>query len=685
MTEASEGTVLILEDDEGVARLERLRLERAGYATILAATPVEALLAIETGGIDLMILDYRLAGASNGIDFHEQVRSAGFDVPSILVTGFGDEAMLTLALRAGLRDFIPKTAQYLDFLAPTVARVMAQAKTERALAARQQMLIHERYRSGKLQRLAAISSRLNAVLDVESVLQLLAEEAQALVGARQAIASLVFEAEWARAIHAVALDAPGQPAPFPLPNGTGPAADVCLSPRSVRVNSADAASPNAALPTEAKSWLAAPLIGRQGRNMGLVQLFDKPEEPFTEDDEAILVQLAQMASVAVENARFYQELRDNDRRKDEFLAMLAHELRNPLAAIDSAVQVSRRAALAEHFEWAKDVIQRQTKQLSRLIDDLLDISRINLGKIQLRKERLDLGSIVDRAVEAVRPLVDGRGHDLVVSLDPGPLHLEADPARLEQILVNLLGNAAKYTPEKGRIDLHARREQEEIVVEIKDNGIGIDPRMLSKVFEAFIQVEQAIDRAQGGLGIGLTLVRRLLEMHGGSISAKSDGSGKGSSFTIRIPASAPPVAALNHVEPTDDKPAATANSRARVLIVDDNVDTARAMAKLLISRGHEVRTAHDGGEAIAAAHAHRPDVMLLDIGLPGMDGYQIAREVRHDESLSEATLIAISGYAQDHDRRRSREAGFDHHLMKPVDYDRLYSLLNAVPRAAVEA
>ena len=681
MSDADEGTVLILEDDEGVARLERLRLERAGYSTVLAATAAEAIQAIEAGGIDLMVLDYQLAGVSNGIDFHDQVRSGGFDIPSILVTGFGDEAILTRALRAGIRDFIPKTAQYLDFLAPTVARVMVQAKTERALAARQQMLIQERNRSVKLQQLAAISSRLNAMLDLESVLHLLAEEARALIGARQAIATLVFEDDWTHALHAVALEDSDIPAPFPLPNRVGPAADVRLNSRSVRVNGADAASPNLALPNDATSWLAAPLIDRQGRNMGLVQLFDKPGEPFSEDDEAILVQLAQMASVAVENARFYQELRGNDQRKDEFLAMLAHELRNPLAAIDSAVAVSRREALAEHFEWAKDVIQRQTKHLSRLIDDLLDISRINLGKIQLRKERVELGPIVDRAVESVRPIVDGRGHDLVVSLESRPLHVEADPARLEQILVNLLSNAAKYTPEKGRIDLSARLEQNEIVLEIKDNGVGIEARMLSKIFDAFIQVEQSIDRAQGGLGIGLTLVRRLLEMHGGSITATSAGSGKGSSFIVRMPASGPPALNSSCGEPNAIATTPVTNSKARILIVDDSVDTAKAMARLLAISGYEVRTAHDGSEAINAALTHRPDVMLLDIGLPGKDGYQIAREVRRDQTLTDTMLIAISGYAQDHDRRKSREAGFDHHLIKPVDYDLLFSLLNTVPRA----
>jgi signal transduction histidine kinase/DNA-binding response OmpR family regulator len=663
MTEDREGTVL---------------LERAGYDTVLAATPAEALDAIKAGGIDLMLLDYRLDDKVSGIDFHDHVLAAGFTIPSILVTGFGDQAMLARALRAGLRDFIPKSNEYLDVLAPTVARVMLQVKTERALAARQRMLVLERQRSGQLQRLASISSQLNAALEVEAVLRLLSEEARTLVGAGQSIASLVPEADWHRAVHAVALADPGQPAPYPVPNGTGPAADVCLGPRSARINADEVATPSRALPEGARGWLAAPLIGRQGRNMGLVQLFDKPDDSFTEDDEAILIQLAQMASVAVENARFYQELRENDRRKDEFLAMLAHELRNPLAAIDGAVEVSRREALSEHFDWSKDVIQRQTKQLSRLISDLLDISRINLGKIKLRTEPLDLGTIVDRAIEAVRPLIESAEHELVVSIEPGPLHLNADPARLEQVLVNLLANAAKYTPPRGRIEVDAHLDGTEIVVAIKDTGVGIDPSMIFKIFDPFIQAEQAIDRAQGGLGIGLTLARRLVDMHDGTLSARSDGTGTGSVFTIRLPSSEAPAkprqAAPRPARTTDGRPSL------RILVVDDSVDTARAMARLLGTAGYEVIATHDGLEAIAAARDQRPDVLLLDIGLPGLDGYEIARQVRREEALAGATLIAISGYSQDKDRRRSREAGFDHHLAKPVDYELLFSLLDAATR-----
>ena len=653
------GTVLILEDDAGVARLERLRLERAGYATALAASPEEALRGLEAGGVDLMLLDYDLPGQTSGIDFHAQARAAGFDVPAVLVTGFGDERMLAQALRAGLRDFLPKTPDYLEFLVPTVDRVLGQVRTERALSARQAMLEIEQQRSGQLRRLAASSSRLAAALQIDAVLRLLAEESagrhRAPVGRRRASPP---GGDWSHAAHAAdpeAAPAPGAP--------EGPAAEVCRTNRPARLD----------------RWLAAPLIGRRGRNMGLVQLVDKADGPFTEGDEAILVQIAQMAGVAVENARLYQELRDNDRRKDEFLAMLAHELRNPLAAIDGAVHVADASGTAEGLAWAREVIGRQTKQLARLIDDLLDVSRINRGKIQLRKEPLDLAEAVAQAAEVVRPQVEARRHALTLDLAPGPLPVEADPSRLEQVLVNLLTNAVKYTPDGGRIGVTGRREGGEVVVEVVDNGVGLTPEMLPRIFDAFTQAEQTIDRSQGGLGIGLTLVRRLVTMHGGEIAARSEGPGRGSTFTVRLPATDRDIPPRRDAGPS---PHDALRVRPRLLVVDDNADTARAMARLLGAEGFEVRVAHDGRDAIEAARAHRPDAILLDIGLPGKDGYEVAREVRGDPILADATLIAISGYGQDEARRRAVDAGFDHHLVKPVDYAALYVLLEAVATPA---
>ena len=361
-----------------------------------------------------------------------------------------------------------------------------------------------------------------------------------------------------------------------------------------------------------------------------------------------------------------------DRRKDEFLAMLAHELRNPLASISSAAQLFGQLETEADLEWAKDVVQRQVKHLSRLIDDLLDVSRITRGKISLRKEVLNLSPIVSSAVEVVRPLMEERKHELVVSVTNGALRLEGDSLRLEQILVNLLTNAAKYTESGGRISLSATHEQDSIVVKVRDNGMGIPADLLPRVFDLFVQGDRTMARSEGGLGIGLTLVQKLTEMHGGTVIAESAGLGSGSEFTVRLPAI---------TKPGEGKPQGQssfpriARQSSRVMVVDDNVDTAAGLAKLLKLLGHDVVVAHDGPESIEIARAHRPEVILLDIGLPQMNGYEVVRQLRQEPCCKTSLIIALSGYGQEEDRRKSLEAGFDHHLIKPVDFDTLLALL----------
>lgn len=365
-------------------------------------------------------------------------------------------------------------------------------------------------------------------------------------------------------------------------------------------------------------------------------------------------------------------LSEADHRKNEFLAMLAHELRNPLAAISNAVELSNRAEVdADSTAWGKDVIKRQVGNLSHLVNDLMDVSRITQGKVQLRKEPVELGPLIARAVAMVQHHIDHQRHDLSISLPKEPVWLEADPTRLEQVFSNLLGNAAKYTEPGGRIGLQAERQGKEVVIAVRDTGVGISPEMLTQVFDLFTQVERSSDRSQGGLGIGLTVVRSLIEMHGGTISAAST-PGEGSVFTVRLPiAQAPPA---EQPEPAKNGDVENQTSR-RILIIDDNADTAQSMARLLKLSGHRVETANDGPSAIDAARAHRPDVMLLDIGLPGMDGYEVAATIRQDECCKDTVIIGVSGYGQEADRRRSREAGFNHHLVKPVDYDSLIALI----------
>ena len=370
--------------------------------------------------------------------------------------------------------------------------------------------------------------------------------------------------------------------------------------------------------------------------------------------------------------RLYQELRENDKRKDEFLAMLAHELRNPLAAMGSAVALSARSRLQEHIDWSMEVINRQIKHLSRLIDDLLDVSRISSGKIELRRDVLDATPILDSAVETVRPLVDERKHELSVSIDRGNLWVNADPTRLEQVVTNLLTNAAKYTENGGHIWLTAGHHGGDVVINVKDTGVGIPPEKLPGMFELFAQGDRTLARSEGGLGIGLTVVRKLVQMHGGNITARSDGIDKGSEFSVRLPEAKRPATVKTLVK----GPAAAPPRQARILVVDDNVDTATGIARLLTLLGHEVATAHDGLEAIEVARAQRPEFVLLDIGLPGMDGFEVAAMLRQEGCCEGAVFIAISGYGQDEDRRRSKEAGFDYHLVKPIDHDALLTLLS---------
>ena len=375
--------------------------------------------------------------------------------------------------------------------------------------------------------------------------------------------------------------------------------------------------------------------------------------------------------IELENA-----LKDSDRRKDEFLAMLAHELRNPLYSVSNAIQLLRVPHIPlEEQEWAKDLIERQVKHLARLMDDLLDVSRITRGQVELRRESLDASEIINDAVNAIRVQADEKKQFLNVSFAPGTLWCNADTTRLEQILINLLANATRYTEAGGHIWLSAKHDEDQIVFKIKDDGIGIPSDKLPHVFELFVQGDRPIARSEGGLGIGLTIVKHLVELHGGTIEAKSEGPGKGSEFTVKIPAVSPP-----RLSGSTTQAPRTADQPTSVLIVDDNVDSVRALERLLKLRGHEIHTAHEGTDAIEKAVALKPNFILLDIGLPRLNGYEVAGNLRA-RGLRDTVIIAITGYGQEQDLLRSREAGCDFHLVKPVDYDALLTLLSR-PKAA---
>lgn len=390
--------------------------------------------------------------------------------------------------------------------------------------------------------------------------------------------------------------------------------------------------------------------------------YDRNDVTFAED-------LAGRVAVAIDNSHLFHSVKQADRQKDEFLAMLAHELRNPLAAIQYATVLAQLPS-AEPKQEMFEIIDRQVKNLSHLIDDLLDVSRVSQDKIQLKREFVDASTVVMHAAAVVRPLIEQRKHALVTDIAKEAMPLYADATRTEQIVANLLTNAAKYTPDGGQISLRAYPENGFVVIKVKDTGVGLPAEMLPRVFDLFTQVERTLDRSEGGLGIGLTIVRRLVEMHGGTVSAASEGLDRGSEFTVRLPMCDArdfrPIGG-DEVLPLRRKPL-------RIAVVDDNHDTADSAARWLKLSGNDVRVAYDGFAALATIREFRPQVVLLDIGLPGMNGYEVAQTLRKEGFVTEI-LIAISGYGQAEDRKRSQEAGFNHHLVKPVDHKALESLL----------
>jgi signal transduction histidine kinase/DNA-binding response OmpR family regulator len=481
-----------------------------------------------------------------------------------------------------------------------------------------------------------------------------------------------------------------------------------------------------------KSCLAVPLVAR-GTTLGVMSFCAGEPNRYGPAEQALAEDLARHASAAIDNARLFEAVQEAGRRKDEFLAMLAHELRTPLAAISNADYVlgGLEPSDDERAARLRGIVSRQTRHLARLVDDLLDISRITRGKIELRKEPMDLAAVVQRAADAAAPFITLRRQELSVGLPPEPLWLEADPTRVEQVLSNLLHNASKYSDAGARIAITLEREGDTAFVRVSDTGMGIPPALLPRVFDLFAQAERTPDRSQGGLGIGLALVRSLVRLHGGEVSASSEGVGKGSEFTVRLPALRRDFAPPAPVEPE----AALPETRPRrVLIVEDNEDAAETLVEMVELWGHEVRLARTGKLALEEAEAYRPEVVLLDIGLPGLDGYEVARRLRagpQSAVLSPRsrngdapdrgpgtegrgprtrdrrpgtddrgpgtgdrgpgtgdrgpTLVAMTGYGQLSDRQRTAEAGFDYHLTKPVDPEELQGLLNRLPETDNEA
>jgi signal transduction histidine kinase len=419
----------------------------------------------------------------------------------------------------------------------------------------------------------------------------------------------------------------------------------------------------------------------RGYEAGAVDFLQKPiETDVLRSKTDVFFELArqrhEVGRLLEESRQAAEALRESDRRKDEFLATLAHELRNPLAPIRTSLQLLKLSPLGgPDAETAREIMDRQVAHMVRLVDDLLDISRVNSGKIDLKKRRVSVAEVVRSAVEASRPLLDAARHELLVKLPDEELILDADPTRISQVFSNLLNNAAKYTPEGGRVELVVEGRPEEVLVEVRDNGVGIPQEMLPKVFDIFTQVGKTVDRSQGGLGIGLSLVRKLVEMHDGAVSVASGGHGQGSVFSVKLPRCEDgPKQVLQGIPGGGT----ALTDSLRILIVDDNTDGARSLSRVLAISGNSVRTANDGIEALAIAGEFRPEIVLLDIGMPGMNGYEVAGMLRRMAIQPDPVLVALTGWGSEEDRRKATEAGFDHHLTKPVEMDTLKPILASV-------
>jgi signal transduction histidine kinase len=651
-----EGTVLLVDDNADMREyVGRLLSER--FAVITACDGQEALERIAQGLPDLVLTDVMMPQL-DGFGLLQALRAEGRTqtLPVILLSArAGDEAGVE-GLHAGADDYLIKPFTARELLARvathiSLARLRRQAQqsiqsSEQARREAAEALTRElKYEAEELHRLFAQSPGFAAVLRGADFTFELANAAYfELIGPREIIGRPLLEAlpEIAtQPLIGLLRQVMNTGKPY---NGRSMA--LPLSRRG-----------DAELEVRYLDFVYQPLLDAAGAVTGVfVQGNDVTERKLAEDE---------LKAAGL-------RLQESDRRKNEFLAMLAHELRNPLAPIQTASELlARMHPENSHGQQMAGIVRRQVKQLARLVDDLLDIARITEGRIQLERQPVELATAINQALETVQPLIREKHHRVVTSTATEPLYVDADPARLIQCLANILTNAAKYTDPFGQINIELRTEQAQAVVEILDNGVGIAPELLPRIFELFVQGDRTLDRSQGGLGIGLSVVQRLVEMHGGSVSARSDGAARGSSFQIRLPLiEAPGSRAI------ESRGAAVAARR--VLVVDDNVDAADSLAMMLQLASHEVQSVYSAHAALDQVAKFNPDVVLLDIGLPHMDGYEVARRIRTQRKS--AFLVAVSGYGQAEDKRRARAAGFDAHFVKPLDISELERLLHNLDR-----
>ena len=693
--------ILIVDDRPDKLLVYRTLLEELGQNLHTASSGDDALRQVLERDFALILLDVNMPGL-DGLETAALIRGRrkSAHTPIILVTAdYGDELRMTKAYSLGAVDYIAspvvpeilrakvKVFVELYLLAEQAKRqaqeriALAEAKAAREAAERA---------TQRLSFLAEASGTLASSLDLEATFHELAR----LVVPRFADVSIVSvaAAEGQQERHEMAWTTNDPENPLltaSLLDVSEPELGAALMrvresgrAEAIARDPSGPASTRIVLPRglAVHSLMLVPLLVR-GRHLGVLTLgLEAPARRPDADALAMVAELASRGATALDNALLFRKIQDEDQRKNEFLAMLAHELRNPLAPISNAVHILRVSENdPSKLAWARELIARQLKQLVRLVDDLLDVSRITRGKIELKFETVDVAQVTAAAVETSKPNIDAHRHTLSLQLPSEPLHLTGDFARVAQILSNLVNNAAKYTPKGGRISLSVAREAEDVVFRVRDSGVGIPPEFLSTIFDPFTQVDRTLARSHGGLGIGLTLVRRLVEMQNGSVAVRSEGRNRGSEFTVRLPAAASPATSgTSSRVSANAAPQSPSPAGLRVLVVDDNRDVADSTASIMRMNGCDVHVAYDGKEALESVQRLRPDAVLLDIGLPAIDGYLVAEHIRaHPENLR-TMIVAVSGYGQDQDRLRSKSVGFDYHVVKPIDPTVLAGLVGSL-------
>lgn len=659
-------------------------LEDLGQSLVYAASGAEALKLVLRDDFAVILLDVNMPGM-DGFEAASLIRRRrkSASTPIIFLTAFADEIRIAQGYASGAVDYISTP------VVPEILRAKVRVFVE-LFQMRQQAALQAEEHAKKLAAeeaarrfafLAGAGDRLNRSLDFDTTLRTFVDIAIPY------LADLAFvrvDGLEAAPLTACAWRDSNGRSGFERNVDAGWVDDLAHEFGNPVELASDAGNPIAAMMLTGGSLVRLPIATR-GRSLGVLALIRESVRPsFQESDVSLAQDIANRGAAAFENSLLVQKIRETDRRKDEFIATLAHELRNPLAPVRNVVEILRRIDIVDpKILKARDIIDRQVRQLTRLVDDLLDVSRINSGKVELRREKVDAASIIERAVEISRSVIDAGKHDLVVNPPSEALSLDADPVRIAQVAANLLNNAAKYTAPGGRIEISASRDGAEAVISVRDNGMGVPPKMLNDIFDMFTQVESALDRSQGGLGVGLSLTRKLVELHGGTVTAFSEGLGKGSEFVIRLP--------LNIQQPELRSDGGTTSridpldrDSLRILIVDDNRDSAESLSYLVQQEGREVRTAYDGPTALQIAEEMRPNAVFLDIGMPKMNGYKVAGRLRGNPTTKDAVLIALTGWGQDEDRRRTAEAGFQFHCVKPISMEDLEAVLDAAARSSVQ-